>query len=194
MTMAIKTNPLDRQPDNLDLARPTQFRFSLLKIPNTEYFITEANLPGIAFSGDAVLNTRFTALPMMGDTLAYEPLEIGFNVQENLHNWREIHDWMTGIGFPETTKQFKDAITEASTERGSITTKLANSSTLTSDAVLTIMTNKNNPSVRIMFKNVYPTSLSGMQFDTKDTDAMGLSATMTMNYDYYTVEVLGSKV
>jgi len=41
---------------------------------------------------------------------------------------------------------------------------------------------------------VYPTSLSGMQFDTKDTDAMGLSATMTMNYDYYTVEVLGSKV
>jgi hypothetical protein len=48
--------------------------------------------------------------------------------------------------------------------------------------------------VRIMFKNVYPTSLSGMQFDTKDTDAMGLSATMTMNYDYYTVEVLGSKV
>ena len=190
MTMAIKTNPLDRQPDNLDLARPTQFRFSLLKIPNTEYFITEANLPGIAFSGDAVLNTRFTALPMMGDTLAYEPLEIGFNVQENLHNWREIHDWMTGIGFPESTKQYSDAITDAGTLRSGADKV----STLASDATLMIMTNKNNPSVRIMFKNVYPTSLSGMQFDTKDTDAMGLSATMTMNYDYYTVEVLGSKV
>ena len=47
---------------------------------------------------------------------------------------------------------------------------------------------KNN--LRIMFKNVYPTSLSGMNFDTKDTEAMGLTATMTMNYDYYTLEVL----
>ncbi len=192
--MAIKTNPLDRQPDNLDLARPTQFRFSILKIPNTEYFVTETNLPGIAFSGDAVLNTRFTSLPMMGDTVNYEPIEVSFNVQENLHNWREIHDWMTGIGFPEDTQQFSDAILDAAQTRTTVPSKTANLSSLTSDAVLTIMTNKNNPSVRIMFKNVYPTSLSGMNFDTKDTEAMGLTATMTMNYDYYTLEVLGTKV
>ena len=112
----VKTNPLDRQPDNLDLARPTQFRFSILKIPNTEYFIQEVNLPGIAFSGDAVLNTRFTSLNMMGDTVNYEPLEISFAVQENLSNWREIHDWMVGIGFPENTAQFADAISDASVQ------------------------------------------------------------------------------
>lgn len=186
--MAVKQNPLDRQPDNLDLARPTQFRFSILKIPNTEYFITEANLPGIAFSGDAVLNTRFTALPMMGDTVNYEPLELSFNVQENLHNWREIHDWMTGIGFPESTKQYSDAIQDAASTRSGADKVSA----LTSDAVLTIMTNKNNPVIRIMFKNVYPTSLSGLNFDTKETGADGLSATTTMNYDYYTLEVLSS--
>ena len=190
MTMAVKQNPLDRQPDNLDLARPTQFRFSILKIPNTEYFITEANLPGIAFSGDAVLNSRFTALPMMGDTINYEPIELSFNVQENLHNWREIHNWMVGIGFPESTKQYEDAILDAAATRSGADKVSA----LTSDAVLTIMTNKNNPSVRIMFKNVYPTSLSGLNFDTKDTDATGLVATTTMNYDYYTLEVLRDKV
>jgi hypothetical protein len=192
--MAIKQNPLDRQPDNLDLARPTQFRFSILKIPNTEYFVTEANLPGIAFSGDAVLNTRFTTLPMMGDTVNYEPLELSFNVQENLSNWREIHDWMTGIGFPESTKQFEDAIVDAAKTKNTAATRTANLSSLTSDAVLTIMTNKNNPTIRIVFKNVYPTSLSGLNFDTKDTDAMGLNATVTMNYDFYSLEVLNARV
>jgi hypothetical protein len=190
----VKTNPLDRQPDNLDLARPTQFRFSILKIPNTEYFIQEVNLPGIAFSGDAVLNTRFTSLNMMGDTVNYEPLEISFAVQENLSNWREIHDWMVGIGFPENTAQFADAISDAAVTRTSVSSRTANVSTLQSDATLMIMTNKNNPTVKVNFKNVYPTSLSGVSFDTKDTDAQNLTATMTMNYDYYNLEVLGSKI
>ena len=190
----VKTNPLDRQPDNLDLARPTQFRFSILKIPNTEYFIQEVNLPGIAFSGDAVLNTRFTSLNMMGDTVNYEPLEISFSVQENLSNWREIHDWMVGIGFPENSEQFSQAISEAKATRTSVSSRTANVSTLQSDATLMIMTNKNNPTVKVNFKNVYPTSLSGVSFDTKDTDAQNLTATMTMNYDYYNLEVLGSKI
>ena len=190
----VKTNPLDRQPDNLDLARPTQFRFSILKIPNTEYFIQEVNLPGIAFSGDAVLNTRFTSLNMMGDTVNYEPLEISFSVQENLSNWREIHDWMVGIGFPENTGQFADAISDAAVTRTSVPSRTANVSTLQSDATLMIMTNKNNPTVKVNFKNVYPTSLSGVSFDTKDTDAQNLTATMTMSYDYYNLEVLGSKI
>lgn len=187
----IKKNPLDRQPDNYDMARPTQFMFSILKIPNTQYFITEANLPGIAFSGDAVLNSRFTSLPMMGDTINYEPLELSFNVQENLANWREIHDWMVGIGFPESTDQFDEAIKDAESLKTTVpSNNTVSLSSLASDATLTIMTNKNNPVIRITFKNAYPTSLAGMNFDTKDTDAQTLTSTMTMNYDTYSVEVL----
>src|SRR5210317_366808 len=102
-------NPLKRQPDTLDFANASQFRFQLLKIPNTVYFTTEVNLPGIAFSGDAIMNSRYKAMPFMGDTLDFSPMEIQMNVQEDLSNYREIHDWMTGIGFPETPKQFADA-------------------------------------------------------------------------------------
>ena len=76
--MALSTNVLSRQPDNIDFARPTQFRFDLLKIPNTQYHVTEANLPGIAFGGDAVLNSRYTSMPFMGDTLDFSPMEISF--------------------------------------------------------------------------------------------------------------------
>ena len=40
----VQFNPLQRQPDNLDFANNSQFRFQLLKIPNVEYFVSAVNL------------------------------------------------------------------------------------------------------------------------------------------------------
>jgi hypothetical protein len=184
--MAIKINALERQPTNLDYARPTQFRFDILKIPNTAYHVQECNLPGIAFSGDAIFNTRFKALPMIGDTLNYEPLELTFIVQENLQNYMEIHNWMTGAGFPYSNQQASDAIREGESEKSTQGRVAA----LTSDATLTLFTNKNNPLIEITFTNMYPTSLSALQFDTKDTEATQLTATVTMNYHIYSFKNL----
>ena len=191
--MALNNNVLSRQPDNFDFARPTQFRFDLLKIPNTQYHITEVNLPGIAFGGDAVMNSRYTSMPFMGDTLDFSPLELQFIVQENLQNWREIYDWMIGIGFPKSPTQFENAINEANSEsytEPTNNTSTTNPNVLTSDATLTVLTNKNNPVIQVDFKNMYPTSLSGLSFNTQDTDASPLTATVTMNYDFYEIRTL----
>ena len=38
------TNALSRQPNKLDLAAPTQFKFNIIKLPKVEYFCT-ANVP-----------------------------------------------------------------------------------------------------------------------------------------------------
>jgi len=186
-------NALNRQPDNLDFARPTQFRFDILKVPNVQYFITEVNLPGIAFSGDAILNSRYKAMPFMGDTLDFSPLEVSFLVQEDLSNWREIHDWMTGIGFPKTPEQYESAIRQGNNDNpkpNSGKGGVSNPSVLTSDATLTILTNKNNPVLQVNFRNLYPTSLSGLQYDTKDEGSTQLSSSVTFNYDLYEIEVL----
>jgi len=188
----VEFNPLSRQPDNMDLASPSQFRFNLLKIPNVEYFVTSVNLPGISFSGDASMNTRFKSISFMGDTLDFSPLEIQFLVQENLQNWREIYDWMIGIGFPKSPTQFENAVNEATQEGYTEPTNnsLSNPNVLTSDATLTILTNKNNPVIQIDFKNMYPTSLSGLTFNTQDTDASPMTSSVTMNYDFYEIRVL----
>jgi|SRR5210317_163283 hypothetical protein len=191
-------NPLKRQPDTLDFANASQFRFQLLKIPNTVYFTTSVNLPGIAFSGDAIMNSRFKAMPFMGDTLDFSPMELTFNVSESLSNYREIHDWMTGIGFPKETDQFASAINaEKDLKPGSapptsrrVGASTVNPSNLVSDGTLTILSNKNNPVLNVNFKALYPTSLSGLQFNTQGTDTEQLTATVTMNYDLYEFEVL----
>jgi len=188
-------NPLTRQPTNLDFASPSQFRFNLLKIPNVEYFVTGVNLPGISFGGDATINTRFTSIHFMGDNLQFEDLTLTFLVNEALENYREIHDWMTGIGFPKDNQQYIEAI-NTEQEMNPILSKVDNAkatgkpSVLMSDATLTMLTNKNNPNLRVNFKNCFPTSLSGLDYTTQGTDTEQLSATVTFKYDIYEFQVL----
>ena len=189
----VAINPLQRAPETIDFASPSQFRFTLLKIPTVEYFTTQANVPGISFTGDATVNTRFKSLAFMGDTLDFADLEITFLVSETLQNYREIHDWMTGIAFPKNTEQFANAVAAdaATTPRPATgNAKRVNPSVLQSDATLTILSNKNNPNLRVNFKNCYPTSLSGLNYSTQNTDSEQLTATATFKYDLYEFEVL----
>lgn len=188
-------NPLTRQPTNLDFASPSQFRFSLLKVPNVEYFVTDVNLPGVSFSGDATISTRFTSVHFMGDSMEFEDLEVTFLVNEALENYREIHDWMIGIGFPKDNQQYIDAI-GSEQNMNPIASKVDNAkatgkpSVLMSDATLTILTNKNNPNLRVNFKNCFPTSLSGLSYTTQGTDTEQLTASVNFKYDIYEFEVL----
>ena len=78
----VKTNPLQRQPDNLDFANNSQFRFQLLKVPNVEYFVTAVNLPDISSTGDASITTPLTSVHFMGDTLEFEDLTLTFLCNE----------------------------------------------------------------------------------------------------------------
>ena len=68
--MVTSTSPLARQPDQLDYASPSQFRFGIKQLPDVEFFTIDATLPGItATSVD--FNTPFKDIPVMGDKLTY---------------------------------------------------------------------------------------------------------------------------
>ena len=98
--MATAQSPLARQPDQLDYASPTQFRFGIHQLPKVEFFTVSANLPGI--SADTVTHaTPFKDIPTMGEKLDYENLSISFIVDEYLENYISLHNWMVGIGFPD---------------------------------------------------------------------------------------------
>ena len=86
-------NSLSRQPTKLDYASPTQFKFSILKLPKVEYFCTAVNIPGIELSGTSQA-TSLKDIPIPGNKLTYEPLQMRFIVDENLENFQEIHGWL----------------------------------------------------------------------------------------------------
>ena len=92
------TNSLTRQPTKLDYASPTQFKFSILKLPKVEYFCTSVNIPGIELSSGGQQGTLLKDIPLPGNKLTYEPLQMRFIVDENLENFQEIHGWLVGLG------------------------------------------------------------------------------------------------
>ena len=196
--MTTETSPLNRQPTALDYSSPTQFRFLINQLPKVQYFTTEANIPGITLD-EAELGSPLKNIPLLGSKLDYEDLTITFIVDENLENYIEMHTWLTAIGFPKDKKQFRDFRSTTSNTKTSTRgeskdigdVKAATPETsMTSDAVLTILTNKNNPVVECRFANVFPTSLSGLEYSQNQTDVEYLTAAVTFKYTIYEIITL----
>ena len=199
------TNSYTRQPTKLDYANPTQFKFQVIKLPKVEYFCTSANVPGINL-GTAEQITPLKDIPLPGDRLQYDTLTIQFLVDENLENYREIHGWLTGVGFPKNYEQFQ-VLQGAGTDRfpstqnvgtskelGEIKKATQDDGGLYSDATLLILTSKNNANLEVRFRNIYPTSLSGLDYNQQATDVDYLTATVSFEYAIYEFATVGNKV
>jgi len=59
-----------------------------------------------------------------------------------------------------------------------------------SDATLTILSNKNNPIVEVRYADIFPTSLSALDFNQNATDVEYLQATATFKYKLYEIITL----
>ena len=197
--MATSTSPLSRQPDNLDYLSPTQFKFNIHQLPKVEFFCTAANVPAINL-GEAIFPTPYKQIPVMGDTLTYDNLSISFIVDENLENYIELHEWLTAIGFPKDREQFttfrsstadSPVLTQGISDDRGLTTGTAQLSTsargMFGDAILTILTNKNNPVVEVRFQDLFPVALGALDFTQTATDVEYISVTADFSYKIYDI-------
>ena len=193
--MATSTSPLSRQPTQLDYVSPTQFKFNIHHLPKVEFFCTAANVPAISL-GEAVFPTPYKEIPVMGDTLTYDNLSISFIVDENLENYIEMHDWLTAIGFPKNRNQFSTF--RSSTASTPIATQgtsddigdvqpATSARGMFGDAILTVLTNKNNPVVEVRFQDIYPVALGALDFTQTSTDVEYISVTADFSYKIYDI-------
>lgn len=190
------TNSYNRQPTKLDYASPTQFKFGIIKLPKVEYFCTAANIPGITL-GSTNQPTPLKDIPIPGDKLDYDTLNISFLVDENLENYREIHGWLTGLGFPKDYSQFRDLQNAGSDrypttqnvglskELGQVKKAVQDDGGLYSDATLFVLTSKNTNNIEVRFRDIYPISLSGLDYNQQANDVDYLTASVTFSYKIY---------
>ena len=196
--MATAQSPLARQPDTLDYASPTQFKFNINQLPKVEFFTTAANVPGIS-SSDVNIDTPFKSIPMMGTNLTYENLYITFICDEYLENYKQLHDWLIAIGFPKNKEQFSDfrgntsnspIMTQGTSQDiGDIQPSTA-ARGMFSDATLTILSNKNNPIAEVRFQDLYPLSISALEFNQNATDVEYLTVSAEFVYKIYEIHSL----
>ena len=194
--MATAQSPLARQPEKLDYASPTQFKFGIHQLPKVEFFTVSANVPSI--SADIVTHpTPFKDIPIVGEKLTYDNLSITFQIDEYLENYISLHNWMKGIGFPTDRQEFRTfrdvtSNTPASgkTPPTDLVGKAVPDRALYSDAYLMILSNKNNPIVEVNFQNIFPVSLSALEFTQTVTDIEYMTATAEFAYEIYEIKTV----
>ena len=178
------------QPTVFDYASPTTWRIRFARIPKVEWFCTNVNLPGITL-GEAQYPTPMTDIGLTGDKLTFETLSITFLVDEELQNYRQLWDWMVGIGFPKNHSQFSNALTGGTspttvspTEKGTTPSEKP----LYDEATLIIYNSKNIAKLQVKFKDMFPTSLSGLAYAQDATDIDYFRADATFRFLYYEFE------
>ena len=195
------TNIQTRQPSKMDYASPIQFRFKIAKLPQVEFFIQTVNLPGISI-GTATVPTPLYDYPVPGDEISFSSLDVSFLVDENLNNYKELHDWLSGLGFPSNHQQFADMRATGTDRFPGTVASTAASGTATpgplpegsiySDATLSILNSKNIAKTEVRFQNVFPTSIGSLSYDVKASDVDYLQASASFSYINYDIVQLST--
>ena len=188
-------DPSTLQPTVYDYATGTQWRLAFNRVPKTTWFCTTANVPGITL-GEAMFPTPMLDTFVTGDKLTFETLNITFIVDEELQNYRELWDWMVGIGAPVNHSQWETTLakgdgavrTFGTPDADPRTKTTFDESNLYSDATLIVYNSKNIPKVNVKFKNMFPTSLSSLEYSQELTDVEYFKASATFRYLYYEFE------
>lgn len=168
----------DKQISNRNFLSPVGFKFTISKEPKISFFCNSAKIPEISLSL-VQQPTYLKDIDVPGGKLQYGDLYLRFLVDEDMVNYMAIHNWLTGLGFPETTEQYKKLI---QTEDGLQDPKQA-----FSDGSLYILNNNYNVSGIVKFKDLFPVSLSSLDFDATLTDVQYFTAEVNFKYTIYNI-------
>ena len=185
-----KQNYANSLPTTYDYLRPNAFRFSVKDIPNVSFTCQSANLPQLAL-GFASQPTPFTDIPRIGDKLDFGEFTIRFLISEDMSNYIEIYNWLVALGFPKDYTQFNALIKNRPSRFPFKVNQQGESEVLAySDATLTILDSTNTPKVNIIYKDIFPISLEGLDFDIASAGVEYFTAIASFKYTLFEVEQL----
>lgn len=173
---------LDRSPINTNLLQPTKYILSIDKIPATQYFCQSVNIPGVSLS-QPTYTTPLVDIPIMGNKITYDSLDIKFLVDEQLQSWSQLYNWFLAMGSPVSTA---DRIAKTNALKNTVTNNLSNYS----DLIITVLSALNNPIARIQFTNAFPVSLSSIVLDTELSAEDTITAEVSFKYQSFSIITL----
>ena len=165
-----------KQIQNRNFLSNVGFKFNLAKFPKVDFFSNSARIPE--------LNLELTRQPsylknidIPGERLTYGDLTLRFLVDENMENYISVYTWLKGLGFPESTKEFKDLTTDRDGIR--------DPKEAFCDGTLRILNSSYREVAQVKFRDLFPTSLTSLDFDATNTDVQYFTAEATFKYTIY---------
>ena len=186
----LQNNFYNSLPKTYDYLRPNAFRFGVKDIPNVSFTCQSANIPDIQL-GYAVQPTPFVDIPTIGDKINFGELAIRFLISEDMSNYLELYNWLVALGFPKDYTQFDALIKNRPSRFPFKVNQRGESEVLAySDATLTILDSTNTPKVNIIYKDIFPISLEGLDFDIASAGVEYFTAIASFKYTLFEVEQL----
>ena len=177
--VTVQNGILSTQPQNLNFLSPLGFRFTLKRSPNVNFFCTDANIPSFDL-GVVNIPTPFKNFPIPGDKPEFGSFRLTFKIDEDMINYMEIFNWMTALGFPDNFEQYR---VQANKSKGS-------GEGIVSDGTLTILNSSQAASMEVQFQDLFPASLSDVNFTTADTTINYVTATVEFKFTMMTFNKL----
>jgi hypothetical protein len=176
----MSSSPFAQQIGNRNFLSPVGFKFTLAKEPKVAFFCNSARIPDINL--EVVQQPSYLKdIDVPGDKLTYGDLSIRFLVDENMENYMAVHNWLTGLGFPETAEQYRNLI---SNNDG---TELEDPKKAFSDGSLYILNSNFRNTAVVKFKDLFPVTLTSLEFDATPNDIQYFTAEVSFKYTVYNI-------
>ena len=178
-------NWYEDQLTNRNFLSPIGFLFILDKARKVSFLCQKAEIPTVELGQVEIPTRGLVPIPVEGN-MRYSEFSIDFIVDEDLRNYMQIHNWMRALGTPQ---EFK--------ERRVWLNKYADSPSEDprfSDATLQVLNNNNIANFDVVFKDMFPVSLSSLPFDVTGGDNDYFTATTTFRYTLYEIRNTNSQV
>ena len=184
--MPDSVSPFDKQIANRNYMSPLGFKLILTKTPKVDFLCQSANIPQISM-GTAIQPSYLKDIPVPGDKVLYDDLNVRFLVDEKMENYLAIHKWITGLGYPNSLGQFSQLKKDDFRTDASVSDDADPRYFEFSDATLQILNSNYKPSVLVNFKDAFPISLSTLEFDVSNRDYSYFTAEATFKYTIYEI-------
>lgn len=155
------------QPSNRNFLNPIGYLLKLEKFEGVDFFCQTANIPDVSMPVTEVASP-FRNLPIVpGGGVTFGDFSVRFIVDEDLVNYNSIYKWIRDNGNADQMQR--------TTEKSDIYT----------NGQLNIVTSQYNPAFIIDYRDIFPISLSGLQFDATMTDVEYITAEVTFKHQQF---------
>ena len=155
------------QPSNRNFLNPIGYLLKLEKFEGVDFFCQGANVPDVNMPTIDVASP-FRSLPIVpGGGVSFGDFTVRFIVDEDLKNYYSIHSWMRDNGNAE--KMARETPEED----------------IYTDGQLHIVTSQYNPAFIVDFKDLFPVSLTNLQFDATISDVEYITAEVTFKHQQF---------
>ena len=155
------------QPTNRNFLNPIGFLLKLEKFDGVDFFCQNANVPDIQMPVTEV-PSPFRNIPIIpGGGVAFGDFSVTFIVDEDLKNYNSIYKWIRDNGNA-------DQMARETPEKDILT-----------NGQLHIVTSQYNPAFIVEFKDIFPVSLTNLQFDATISDVEYITAEVTFKHQQF---------